>query len=180
MINDYTVPKYFEDDYYKLIGDDARPPHRWVLIGSKWSGTTIHTDPLGTSAWNASLAGYKYWVLFPPGTDAKTVKGKHLMKKGEDNEAIQYFHLIYPRIIESGNFEKTYEFIQRPGDTVFIPGGWWHAVLNLSDTIAVTQNYCNWGNFDRVFWETRKGRPKMCVRWLRQMKLKDPPLYKRA
>ena len=35
MINDYTVPKYFEDDYYKLIGDDARPPHRWVLIGSK-------------------------------------------------------------------------------------------------------------------------------------------------
>jgi len=26
LIKDYKVPKYFEDDYFKLIGDEERPP----------------------------------------------------------------------------------------------------------------------------------------------------------
>ncbi len=44
---------------------------------------------------------------------------------------------------------------------IFIPGGWWHAVLNLDDTVAVTENYVNPTNFDRVWRRARKGRPKV-------------------
>jgi len=62
------------------------------------------------------------------------------MRTGEDDEAINYFVDLLPRIREKhGRNLKIYELIQEPGETIFVPGGWWHGVLNLEDTIAVTQ-----------------------------------------
>ena len=61
----------------------------------------MHQDPLATSAWNTSIQGRKRWILFPPAEGIKKsfVRGEHLRQKGEDNEAIQYFDKILPRLI---------------------------------------------------------------------------------
>ena len=89
------------------------------------------------------------------------MRGKHLLEKGEHSDAIQYFDFIWPRLKKAENHPEgripfVIECIQYPGETMFVPGGWWHAVLNLDNTIAITENVCNKGNFDRVWFQTRR------------------------
>lgn len=38
----------------------------------------------------------------------------------------------------------------RAGEVLFVPRGWWHAVLNLEESVAVTQNYVSAANLDYV------------------------------
>lgn len=123
--------------------------------------------------------------MFPPtpGISKSFVRAEHLRKKGEDNEAIQYFDLLLPRLIEkegpggSNKLPTIIQCTQRPGETVFVPSQWWHGVLNLDLTIAVTQNFCNRGNFDKVWRSTRKGRKRLSVRFLRKLKERYPSHY---
>lgn len=158
------------------------------MIGPQRSGSEVHIDPLGTSAWNTSIRGHKRWILIPPGPgiDKNLVRGKHLIKDGEDDEAIQYFDFILPRLKKtegpegSGKIPYWIEGVQQPGETIFVPGNWWHAVLNLDLTVAITQNFCNYGNFERVWLRTRKGRKKLSVKFLNELKLHKPELYQRA
>ena len=177
LLDDYRVPSYFPDDLFSLVGERRRPPYRWFLVGPKRSGTSLHIDPLGTSAWNTVITGRKRWILFPPGSAKDMAKGKSLYKKGEDDEPINYFVDILPRMrAQYGQQLTFYEFIQEPGETVFVPGGWWHAVLNLEDSVAVTQNFVSRVNFPTVWRKTRSGRKKMACRWLKELDRNYPDL----
>jgi len=178
--NDYRVPEFFPDDYLNLAGRENKPPHKWFCIGPKRSGTTVHRDPLGTAAWNAVTHGVKRWVLFEPKEDRVLVKGRRYKQKGEDDEAVHYFDLLLPRLRTANPDVKVYECIQQPGDVIFVPGQWWHGVLNLTDTIAVTHNYCGRDNLDDVLKRSYRQRKLFTARWTSNMKKFSPDLYKRV
>lgn len=59
-----------------------------------------------------------------------------------------------------------FEFTQHPGETIYVPQGWWHAVLNITDTVAVTQNFCSPRTFDKSWLKTRSGRKRMAWKLL--------------
>lgn len=52
---------------------------------------------------------------------------------------------------------------------------WWHAVLNLSDTIGVTQNYVSPRNFEASWRKTRSSRKLLAWKWLNE--LESRPRY---
>ncbi|KAL2918481.1 hypothetical protein HK105_201882 [Polyrhizophydium stewartii] len=140
LARDYTVPEYFRDDLFRLVGSSRRPPYRWIVMGPARSGTGIHIDPLGTSAWNTLLLGHKRWALFPPGTAKDKIDPKL-----KDREAVTWFMNVYPKLRAAGEDLGMVEIIQRPGETVFVPGGWAHVVMNLGEAHAAVE--C-----DEWFW----------------------------
>jgi hypothetical protein len=109
-----------------------------------------------------------------------------LRQKGEDKEAITWYTKVFPRIKKglidnNDQCTEVYEFLQYPGETVYVPGGWWHAVVNLTDTVAVTQNFCTCETFERVWRQVRKGRNHMARRWLLSMyESKDGQIHPRS
>ncbi len=94
-----------------------------------------------------------------------------------------WFHSYYDTVTsEEWPLEyKPVEVLQLPGETVFVPNGWPHIVLNLEITLAVTHNYASeFGPFDRMWEEVARDEPDFAKRWLDGMKINRPDLYHRA
>lgn len=149
---EYSVPAYFDEDLFQhLRGPNMRPDYRWLIVGPRNSGSTFHKDPNATSAWNACVRGSKKWILFPPDCPPP---GVFPNESGSDVTApvsvLEWFINYYEEARRVGSVCGSYECVVGEGDIVFVPSGWWHVVLNLEWSIAITQNYVSRSNFARV------------------------------
>ncbi|KAK6099357.1 hypothetical protein MT418_000782 [Batrachochytrium dendrobatidis] len=155
---DYVVPKYFSQDLFQVLGDN-RPDYRWLIIGPARSGSTFHIDPNSTSAWNAVITGAKKWILYPPEC---IPPGVFPSKDGSNVTSpvslAEWFMNYYQEIHSSAGASnqntkctpKPIECICRAGEMIFVPNGWWHCVMNLTDSIAITQNFVSSENLVNV------------------------------
>jgi len=128
LLEDYTPPPLFADDLFRYAAEKRRPPYRWFVMGPARSGTAIHIDPLGTSAWNALVVGHKRWCLVHPSAPKAVVKPAKQEAGRHPSEAVAWFDTVGRRMSDP---EWLRDFlypvvhaVQRPGDVMFVPSGW--------------------------------------------------------
>lgn len=156
LSDEFNVPEIFKFDFFKLFNSNdinTRPDYRWIIIGPKNSGSTFHKDPNSTCAWNANLIGLKLWVMTPPGIkppgiDTDLSEGEVTAPVGITEWVLSGFYNDSLKLAKQGDCLIGITF---PGEVMFVPAGWWHSVINLDDSVAITQNFVPKGNLPKVF-----------------------------
>ncbi|KAI9806823.1 MAG: hypothetical protein M1833_002480 [Piccolia ochrophora] len=140
-MQDYWPPKCFGDDLFAVLGDQ-RPAFRWLIVGGERSGSTFHKDPNATSAWNAVLQGSKYWIMFPPSETAPPPPGVYVSEDhSEVTSPLSIAEWLLGFHAAARMSPGCKEGICGEGEMLHVPSGWWHLVINLEPTIAITQNF---------------------------------------
>ncbi|MCJ1228336.1 hypothetical protein MMC12_004997 [Toensbergia leucococca] len=134
----YWPPSCFGEDLFAVLGPQ-RPDSRWLIIGPERSGSTFHKDPNATSAWNAIIFGAKYWIAFPPSTSPPGVFVSPDQSEVTSPLSIPEWLLGFHA--QARLTPGCKEGICYAGEVLHVPSGWWHLVVNLSASIAVTQNF---------------------------------------
>ena len=111
----------------------------YFFIGPSCSGTHLHAH---CNAMNLLVIGKKRWFLFPP---TLNLYQKHFrVAKGTEIKPTYWERMDYPLINMLQWFKTRYkslehkplEVIQEAGDLLYVPSGWMHAVLNISDCLG--------------------------------------------
>lgn len=145
---EYIPPKIFQQDYFTVFDDEklginCRPDHAWLIMGSARSGSTFHKDPNSTSAWNVAIQGRKLWVMLPPEIQPPGVSTDD--KESEVTSPVGIAEWVisgfYNDVFKINNGDSVQVGITFPGECMYVPAGWWHLVINIDDSIAITQNF---------------------------------------
>lgn len=120
----------------------------YLWLGAKGIITPIHHDPV--SLFHTHIRGRKRWDFFAP-----------------DQKRFLYNHIgVYSRInfLDPDNstypeYEKIHTFheILQPGETLFMPVGWWHHVQSLDECMGVS--------FTNFVPSARSSEIKMYKKW---------------
>jgi len=151
----YTVPPAFQDaDIFRHL-IDVEKKCRWlphypiasISMRSQHVTSFVHLDCTLPSVdnWNTLIAGHYWWVVFPETKMLSHTHSVHCSPECSTNDnPFSWFATVgfnaHKYVFEDGT--RPLHILQKPGDTVYMPDHWMHALMALDeDNIAVTQGY---------------------------------------
>ncbi|GAB2604994.1 cupin-like domain-containing protein [Spirosoma areae] len=108
----------------------------------------VHYDYMSLHAYITQLHGQKEFTVIPPD------QTPYVYPKPDNAWVSEVNDIRHPDLEKYPLFAKTtpVTFVVGPGETLFIPCGWWHTARSLTPTISVALdclNASNWPNFMR-------------------------------
>jgi hypothetical protein len=128
--SDYVLP-------YAPAPETADPtadpfPARGLFISERGARTGLHVDPWGSDAVLCQLYGRKTWRMYSPDQAPLLTSGAAV---------VDVDHIDAERFPRAAEARPAYEFVLEPGETVYVPHGWYHAVHSDTDCISLTWNF---------------------------------------
>lgn len=121
----------------------------------------VHYDGLHTHAFLMQLYGTKEYLVFPPDQSRFLYPGAGNKASNSGIPDIENVDLSrFPLYAQAEG--KRFEL--HPGETLFVPGGWWHTARILSTSITVSINgvsAANWSDFRRDYCASFAGRSRL-------------------
>ncbi|GAA97942.1 uncharacterized protein L969DRAFT_96318 [Mixia osmundae IAM 14324] len=131
----YEVLDLVEDDWLnRYYLSTTKDDFRFVYLGQAGTLTPVHRDVYCSYSWSTNIVGRKRWWLFPPAQAQWLRQGSQTIfdYRAIDPTAFPNAHRLCPYIIE-----------QAPGETIFVPSGWYHQVENLDLCLSINHNWLN-------------------------------------
>lgn len=112
LLQHYVLPPYYADGAMLSFG-----------LGGDQSGVPFHYHGPG---WSEVLHGQKRWFVQPNGVRPRF---------DHDRSTLQWLHEVYPSLSEA---ERPLECVIEPGEALYFPNSWYHATLNIGETVFVS------------------------------------------
>lgn len=116
----------------------------------------LHYDALHTHAFLMQIYGTKRYVAYPPEQGACFYP-----KSGIESNKSSIEDLEHPDLARFPLFAKATPIVfdLHPGETLFVPAGWWHTVKILTHSITISVNVANppnWGAFVSDYVDSKR------------------------
>lgn len=144
----YFQPNWLNDKYFPPKLDAIMRKNSVVELYIGGPGgvfPVIHYDSIYTHAFLTQIYGEKELFLWAP-DQAPYMYARRRNNVSDVNDAVNPDLDRFPLFAKA----KGSSLILRPGQTIFIPGGWWHTARMLSQSITVSVNVANSSNWTEV------------------------------
>merc|ERR1712151_363575 len=159
LLDDFECPGPFQGaDIYGHL-KDFHPPggkYLWFMVAPRGTGSFPHVDPQATDAWNSLVKGHKWWIIYPGDAD---YQGSAELECDDycssDTEEYNWYTSVGINALrnECSNGKFPQHILQKPGETIYVPYGRYHAEFNMDETIGVTANFASPANLWSVWHE---------------------------
>lgn len=127
---------------FKILSEVIPPPNLGEIIKSRIysgkinTGTHVHFH---NTAINYLIEGSKLWFIFPPTSKNDKIYTENMLYGSVQEDTIVWFNKNLEFL--KAHIENYSLFIQEKSTAVYIPNGYYHAVINLSDVLGITYSW---------------------------------------